>query len=44
VYDHVLPAHALTEHRDEFFSAVSATTLDRFEDLFKRLNATIPNS
>jgi energy-coupling factor transporter ATP-binding protein EcfA2 len=44
VYDHVLPAHALTEHRDEFFSAVSVTTLDRFEELFKRLNATIPNA
>jgi len=43
VYDHVLPAHALTEQRDEFFSVVSATTLDRFEELFKRLNATVPN-
>jgi energy-coupling factor transporter ATP-binding protein EcfA2 len=42
-YNHVLPAHALTEHRDEFFSAVNAATLDRFEELFRLLNATIPN-
>jgi hypothetical protein len=41
VYDHVLPAHALTKHREEFFANVSAFTLDHFEDLVKLLNATI---
>jgi hypothetical protein len=41
VFDHGLPADALTARRDEFFASVSATTLDRFEDLMKRLNATV---
>lgn len=44
VYDHVLPAHALTNHREEFFDGVSARTLDLFEELFKMLNATIPDA
>jgi energy-coupling factor transporter ATP-binding protein EcfA2 len=40
-FDHAIPAYGLTNHRDEFFSAVKAPTLDRFEALFKLLNATI---
>jgi energy-coupling factor transporter ATP-binding protein EcfA2 len=40
-FDHALPAHALTEHRDEFFAGVQPKTLERFEKLFKLLNATI---
>jgi hypothetical protein len=40
-FDHALPAHALTEHRREFFETVSATTLDRFVALFTALNATL---
>lgn len=40
-YDHALPAHALTEHREEFFKSVSAKTVSRFEKLFEILNATI---
>lgn len=44
VYDHAGPAYALTNHRDEFFAAVQAPTLDRFEGLIKLLNATVgPN-
>jgi hypothetical protein len=42
VFDHALPAYALTEHKDEFFGSVKPETLNRFEELFKRLNATIP--
>lgn len=40
-YDHALPAHALTDHRDEFFSSISATTVTRFSQIFKLLNATV---
>jgi energy-coupling factor transporter ATP-binding protein EcfA2 len=40
-FDHAIPAYGLTNHRTEFFSAVKAPTLDRFEALFKLLNATI---
>jgi hypothetical protein len=42
VFDHALPAHALTEHRDDFMATVSQGTLARFEELFKLLNSTIP--
>lgn len=43
-FDHALPAYALTDHLEQFFQDVKPRTLDRFEDLFKRLNATIaPN-
>ena len=40
-FDHALPAHTLTERRDEFISGANPKTLDRFEELFKLLNATI---
>lgn len=40
-FDHAIPAYGLTNHRDEFFASVKTTTLDRFEALFKLLNATI---
>ncbi|MGD0247876.1 MAG: AAA family ATPase [Candidatus Limnocylindrales bacterium] len=40
-FDHALPAYALTSHREEFFASVKPSTLDRFEGLFRLLNATI---
>ncbi|MGW8955617.1 AAA family ATPase [Streptomyces sp. NPDC055709] len=40
-FDHVGPAHQLTTDRDAFFDQVDEETLNRFEDLFKRL-ATEP--
>ncbi|HZS16197.1 MAG TPA: AAA family ATPase [Candidatus Dormibacteraeota bacterium] len=40
-FDHALPAHALTEHRDEFFASVSPKTVRRFEALFQALNAAL---
>jgi hypothetical protein len=40
-YDHALPAHALTEHRNEFFSSVAPLTLERFTKLFSLLNSTL---
>lgn len=41
-FDHALPAYELGRHLDEFFGSIHPATLDRFEDLFKLLNATIP--
>lgn len=41
-FDHALPAYELGRHLDEFFGSVQPATLDRFEELFKLLNATIP--
>lgn len=43
-YDHALPAHALTEHRTEFFASVDAATVERFKTLFALLNATLPDA
>lgn len=40
-YDHALPAHALTEHRDEFFASMSPVTAKRFAALIEKLNATL---
>lgn len=40
-FDHALPAHALTEHRDEFFASVDPKTVDNFAVLFAKLNATL---
>lgn len=40
-FDHALPAHALTNHRDEFFASISSITVERFEKLFALLNATV---
>jgi len=42
-FDHALPAHALTEHRVEFFASVKPRTVERFEKLLALLNATIIN-
>jgi predicted ATPase len=41
-FDHGRPADALLRHRDKLLGSLSATTLDGFETLFKRLNATAP--
>lgn len=40
-FDHALPAHILTERRDEFWLSTSPKTVERFEKLFEKLNATI---
>ncbi|MEM9654342.1 MAG: AAA family ATPase [Actinomycetota bacterium] len=40
-YDHVLPAHALQRHQDEFFKSVSDQTLDQFEALVLLLNTAL---
>jgi hypothetical protein len=40
-FDHARPAHALTEHKAEFFDTVSSETVDRFQKLFALLNATL---
>lgn len=40
-YDHALPAHALTEHREDFFDSVKPKTVANFEALFALLNATV---
>lgn len=40
-FDHALPAHALTEHREEFSAAMRPTTVQRFRALFALLNATL---
>ncbi len=40
-FDHALPAHKLTEQRQEFFTTVETTTVENFETLFALLNATI---
>ncbi len=40
-FDHALPAHALTLHRDEFFAGVKARTVKQFAALMEKLNATV---
>jgi predicted ATP-dependent endonuclease of OLD family len=40
-YDHALPAHALTEHVEEFFADIDGATVSNFKALFTRLNATL---
>lgn len=40
-FNHALPAHALTERREEFFTTVHASTVERFRELFRRLNTTV---
>lgn len=39
--DHGAPAQTLLEKRDELLPLMSAATLDRFETLFSRINATL---
>jgi hypothetical protein len=41
-FDHGLPADHLLRNRDKLCPTFSATTLDRFEELFKRINQTLP--
>jgi hypothetical protein len=40
-YDHALPAHALTEHAEEFFADIDGATISNFKALFALLNATL---
>lgn len=40
-FDHGRPADALLRERDTFLPSLSPNTLDRFERLFKRINATL---
>lgn len=40
-FDHALPAHKLTERREEFFKTIEARTVENFEALFVLLNATV---
>lgn len=40
-FDHALPAHALTEHREEFFGSVGAKSVTQFAALFEKLNASV---
>ncbi len=40
-FDHALPAHALTEHRKEFFEGIKPKTVKQFASLFDKLNATV---
>ncbi len=40
-FDRARPAHALTEHRLEFFAQVDPRTVGRFKKLFALLNATL---
>ena len=43
-FDHGRPADVLLRHRDELLPGLSEDTLRRFEKLFERLNATLPDS
>lgn len=40
-FDHALPAHALTDHREEFFASIEEATVANFEALFALLNSTV---
>ena len=40
-FDHALPAHALTDHREEFFASIQPLSVARFRALFTLLNATL---
>lgn len=40
-YDHALPAHALTEHAEEFFGGIDGETVTNFKALFALLNGTL---
>lgn len=42
-FDHALPAHQLTNRREEFFSSMEAATESNFDELFKLLIATVQN-
>jgi AAA ATPase domain len=40
-FDHGRPADALLRSRDKFLPSLSADTLNRFEELFKKVNSTL---
>jgi len=40
-YDHALPAHALTQYREEFIATVNPATVANFEAIFALLNSTV---
>jgi hypothetical protein len=40
-FDHGRPADIFLRRRDVFLKTLSPTCLDRFEELFKRINATL---
>jgi hypothetical protein len=40
-FDHGRPSDVLLRQRDTFLASLSPNTLDRFERLFKRINATL---
>jgi energy-coupling factor transporter ATP-binding protein EcfA2 len=40
-FDHALPAHQLTNRREEFFGSVDEATEKNFAELFRLLNATV---
>jgi hypothetical protein len=40
-FDHALPAHALTTHREKFFSGVKLKSVKKFVALIEKLNGTV---
>ncbi|MDR7251903.1 energy-coupling factor transporter ATP-binding protein EcfA2 [Nocardioides sp. BE266] len=40
-FDHAVPAHALTDHREEFFESIKPKTVKQFAALFSQLNGTV---
>lgn len=40
-FDHALPAHALTAHREDFFGAVKPKSIKQFAVLIEKLNETL---
>jgi hypothetical protein len=42
-FDHGKPADHFLRNRDTILPSLSATTLERFERLFERVNATLPS-
>lgn len=40
-FDHALPAHKLTERREDFFKTIEPKTVENFAALFALLNATV---
>lgn len=40
-FNHALPAHALTDRREEFFASIKPKTIEQFKALFTAVNATM---
>jgi hypothetical protein len=40
-FDHALPAHQLTNRREEFFSSIEESTEKNFANVFRLLNTTV---